>query len=33
VVDGNLISSRIPKDLPVFNEAIGKSLAGVPVAG
>jgi len=31
-VDGNLISSRVPKDIPVFNEAIGKSLATVPVA-
>lgn len=31
-VDGNLISSRVPKDLPAFNEAIGKSLAPVPVA-
>lgn len=32
VVDGNLISSRVPKDLPIFNEAVGKSLSRVPVA-
>lgn len=32
VIDGNLISSRVPKDLPVFSEAIGKSLATVAVA-
>jgi protease I len=29
VVDENLISSRIPSDLPQFNEGIAKSLAGV----
>ena len=28
VVDGNLITSRVPGDLPVFNEALGKALAG-----
>lgn len=32
VVDGNLISSRNPGDLPVFHEAIVKALEGVPVA-
>lgn len=26
VVDGNLISSRVPGDLPVFNEALGKAI-------
>lgn len=31
VVDGNLITSRVPKDIPVFNETIGKVLASVPV--
>jgi len=31
VTDGNLISSRVPKDLPQFNEAIAESLAKVPV--
>lgn len=31
VVDENLISSRIPSDLPQFNEGIAKSLAGVTV--
>ncbi|HUG16957.1 MAG TPA: type 1 glutamine amidotransferase domain-containing protein, partial [Thermomicrobiales bacterium] len=30
VIDGNLISSRVPKDLPRFNEAIADSLAKVP---
>ncbi|MCC6316006.1 MAG: type 1 glutamine amidotransferase [Thermomicrobiales bacterium] len=30
VIDGNLITSRTPGDLPVFNEALGKALAGVP---
>lgn len=29
VVDENLISSRIPSDLPQFNEGIANSLAGV----
>lgn len=28
VVDGNLITSRTPKDLPVFNDAIVKKLTG-----
>lgn len=31
VVDGNFITSRVPKDLPVFNEAIAESLATVAV--
>jgi len=26
VVDGNLITSRVPGDLPVFNEALGKAV-------
>jgi protease I len=26
VVDGNLITSRVPGDLPVFNEALGKAI-------
>jgi protease I len=26
VVDNNLITSRVPKDLPAFNEALGKAL-------
>ena len=26
-VDGNLITSRVPGDLPVFNEALGRALA------
>jgi protease I len=30
VVDGNLISSRVPKDLPEFNAAIVEALAKVP---
>lgn len=29
VVDENLISSRIPSDIPQFNEGIAKALAGV----
>jgi len=29
VTDGNLITSRVPKDLPQFNEAIAESLAKV----
>ncbi len=29
VVDENLISSRVPSDLPQFNEGIAKALAGV----
>lgn len=27
-IDGNLITSRVPGDLPVFNDALGKALAG-----
>jgi protease I len=30
--DGNLITSRVPDDLPVFNEALTKTLAGKEVA-
>lgn len=30
VTDGNLITSRVPKDLPQFNEAIAETLAKVP---
>jgi protease I len=30
VVDGNLISSRVPKDLPRFNEALVERLSTVP---
>lgn len=33
VVDGNLITSRVPADLPQFDEAIAKALAGAPVHG
>lgn len=29
VTDGNLITSRVPKDLPQFNEAVAESLATV----
>ncbi len=32
VVDGNLITSRVPGDLPVFDEAIGKALKAAPAA-
>jgi protease I len=32
VTDGNLITSRVPKDLPQFNEAIVESLAKVPAS-
>jgi protease I len=32
VVDGNLISSRIPSDLPAFNDAIGAALGVVEKA-
>ncbi len=32
VVDGNLISSRVPGDLPAFNAAIVEALAAAPVA-
>ncbi len=28
VIDGNLITSRVPGDLPVFNDALGKALVG-----
>jgi protease I len=28
VIDGNLITSRVPSDLPVFNEALVNALAG-----
>jgi protease I len=31
-IDGNLISSRTPPDIPAFNEAIAKALVGAPVA-
>ncbi len=31
VVDGNLITSRVPGDIPQFNQAIAESLAKVPV--
>ncbi|MEZ4523151.1 MAG: type 1 glutamine amidotransferase domain-containing protein [Thermomicrobiales bacterium] len=30
VVDGNIISSRVPGDLPAFNKAIADALAKVP---
>ncbi len=30
--DGNLITSRIPDDLPVFNEALAKAITGAEVA-
>jgi protease I len=30
VVDGNLITSRTPDDIPAFNEAIARILAGEP---
>jgi protease I len=33
VVDGNLITSRVPADLPQFDEALARALAGVPVHG
>jgi len=29
VIDGNLITSRVPADLPLFDEAIAKALAAV----
>lgn len=32
VIDGNLISSRLPKDLPQFNQAIVDALAKVPAS-
>lgn len=32
VTDGNLITSRVPKDLPQFNEAVAESLAKVPAS-
>jgi protease I len=31
VVDGNLITSRTPADLPRFNEGIARALTGAPV--
>jgi len=31
VEDGNLITSRVPSDLPVFNEALGRALDAVAV--
>jgi protease I len=31
VIDGNFITSRVPGDLPVFNEAIAETLAKVAV--
>ena len=31
VEDGNLITSRVPADLPVFNEALGRALCVVAV--
>lgn len=33
VVDGNLITSRVPKDIPAFNQAIENALAGVVAVG
>jgi len=32
VTDGNLITSRVPKDLPQFNEAVAESLTKVPAS-
>jgi protease I len=32
VIDGNLISSRVPSDLPAFNDAIGAALGVVETA-
>lgn len=32
VTDENFITSRIPSDIPQFNEGIGKALAGAPVS-
>jgi protease I len=32
VTDGNLITSRVPKDLPQFNEAVAERLAKVPAS-
>lgn len=32
VEDGNLITSRVPGDLPIFNDALGRALVGVAVA-
>lgn len=32
VTDGNLITSRVPKDLPRFNAAVAESLAKVPAS-
>jgi protease I len=33
VIDGNLITSRVPADLPQFDEAIARALATVPALG
>ncbi|MBX6755323.1 type 1 glutamine amidotransferase domain-containing protein [Thermorudis peleae] len=32
VIDGNLITSRVPADLPQFDEAIAKALTAVPTS-
>ncbi len=32
VIDGNLITSRVPGDLPQFNEALGQAIGLVPQA-
>ncbi len=32
VIDGNLITSRVPRDLPAFNSAIVESLSRMPVS-
>jgi protease I len=32
VEDGNLITSRVPSDLPVFNDALGRALGVVAVS-
>ena len=31
-IDGNLITSRVPGDLPVFNDALGRALAPAAVS-
>ena len=33
VVDGNLVTSRKPEDIPAFNEAMVEAFAAAPVAG
>ncbi|MBO9307889.1 type 1 glutamine amidotransferase domain-containing protein [Thermomicrobium sp.] len=33
VIDGNLITSRVPADLPLFDQAIAEALARVPARG